>query len=99
MSSDNHVHVKSALCSVFHVCSRIGQQKKLVTLHCVSFLDRFIAMFYCSVQTSCRETGSQSTCASSHCKLVDKAICLAVGRHGRHVNDAIIIFHIVLAIW
>ena len=80
-------------------CSRISQQKKLVTRRCISFVDRFIAVFYCSLWTSCQRTGLQSSCASKHRKLVDKVVCLAVGRHRRHVSDAIVVFHIILTIW
>ena len=80
-------------------CSRIMNKKRFVTWHCVSFVDRFIAAFCCSLWTGCRRTGSQSSCASNHRKLVDKAVCLAVGRHGRRVSDAIVVFHIVLTIW
>ena len=83
------------------LCSHIGQQKKLVTWRCISFVHRFNATFCCSLWTSCRQMGTQSYCASSHCKckFVDKAVLLAVGRHGRRVSDAIVIFHIVLTIW
>ena len=50
---------------------------------CVSSVHRYIAAFCCSLLTSCRRTGSQSSCAPNHRKLVDKAACLAVGRQGR----------------
>ena len=74
-------------------------KKKLVTRRCVSFVDRFIAAFCCSLWTSCRRTGSQSSCASNHRKLVDKAACLVVGRHGRRASDAIVVLHIVFTMW
>ena len=80
-------------------CSRISKQKKLVTWHCVSFVDRLIAVFCCNLWTSCRRTRSQSSCASSHRKLVDNAVCLAVEMHGRSISDAIVVFHIILTIW
>ena len=65
---------------------------------CVSFVNRFIVAFCCSLWTSCKRTGLQSSCASNHRKLVDKVVCLVVGRHGRRVSDAIAIFHIILTI-
>ena len=57
-------------------CSRISQQKKPITQHCVSFVDHFIAAFCCSLWTSCRQMGSQSSCAFNHCKLVIRPYAL-----------------------
>ena len=56
------------------VCGRIVQQKKVVMRRCVSFVDRLIAAFCCNLRTSRIETGSQSSCASSHRTVVDKAV-------------------------
>ena len=83
-----------------HVChvAALGNKKKLVMQHCVSFVHRFIAVFCCSLWTSCGRMGSRLSCAPNNCKLVDKAVCLAVGRQGRHVSDAIVVFDIVLII-
>ena len=80
-------------------CSCISSHKQAGYRALHRFVDPFIAAFCCSLWTSCRQTGLQSTCASNHRKHVDKNICLAVGRHGRHVSDAIVVFHIVLIIW
>ena len=55
---------------IYVSCSRISQQKKLFMWHCRSFVDRFIIAFCCSLWTSCRRTGLQSSCAYSHRKLV-----------------------------
>ena len=75
---EHHVRVTSIQYNIYCVCSRIGQQKKLVMSRCVSFVDCLLAAFCCNLRSSCREAGSQSSCASSHRKLVDKAVCLAV---------------------
>ena len=80
-------------------CSRISQQKKPVTRSCVSFVDRFIAAFCCSLWASCRWTRSQSSCASNHHKLVDKAVCLVVGRHGRCISDAFVGVNTIDGFW
>ena len=68
------MRVTSIQYNIYCVCSRIGQQKKLVMSRCVSFVDRLLAAFCCNLRSSCREAGSQSSCASSHRKLVDKAV-------------------------
>ena len=98
-TGNNYVRVNSVQYNIYCVCSRIGQQKKLVPWRCITFVDHRIAVLCCSLWTSCQETGLQSFCASNHRKLVNKAVCLAVGRHGRRDSDAIVMFHIALTIW
>ena len=83
--------------TIYTMCVATMVNKRCFLCGAASVL--YIATFCCSLWTNCREMGSHSACASSHRKLVDKAVCLSVGRHGRCVSDAIIIFHIVLTNW
>ena len=72
--SDNHMRVTSAQRNIYRVCSRIGQQKKVVMWSCICFVDGLITTFCFGLRTICREMESQASCASGHCKVVDTAI-------------------------
>ena len=80
----------SSLCSTIHtmcVAALVNKRSFYVALR--QFCTLLHHCFCCSQQTNCGEMGLQSSCASNNRKLVDKAVCLVVGRHRMCIWDAI----------
>ena len=57
--------------TLYTMCVAALVNKEAFLWRCISFVDRLIVVFCFSLLTSCREMGSQSSCASSHCKFVE----------------------------
>ena len=53
--SDNHMRVTAAQHNIYRVCSHIGQQKEVVMLSCISFVDGLITTFCFNIWTVYKE--------------------------------------------